>query len=211
VRIGEYVVQWLDGVATRVRPKTAASYRWAWTHAEAIIGGTRVDRFDRGSVLEMFSELSRSGASANTIRHVSRVLQTALQDAIADGVYAGVNPFTLVQKQKPKHKVERGRALSVDESVRFIAAAHDDRLEAAWILGLTAGLRIGEMFGLQWTDVDLERGTVFLRRQALFVDGKLLIDDLKTADSQRCDAVKKPQPTNRLRFGYSLALTLKRR
>jgi integrase len=112
-------------------------------------------------------------------------MQSALQDAIADGVYAGVNPFTLVAKQKPKHKVERGRALSVDESVRFIAAARNDRLEAAWILGLTAGLRIGEMFGLQWTDVDLERGTIFVQRQALFVDGKLLIDDLKTADSLR--------------------------
>jgi integrase len=108
-----------------------------------------------------------------------------LQDAIADGSYVGLNPFTLVQKHKPKHRVERGRALSVDESLRFIAAARNDRLEAAWILGLTAGLRIGEMFGLQWSDVDFLRRTIHVQRQALFVEGHLVVDELKTANSSR--------------------------
>jgi len=101
-------------------------------------------------------------------------MQTAIQDAIADGVYGGANPFTFVQRHKPKHKAERGRSLSVAESVRFAVAARQDRLEAAWILGLTAGLRIGEMFGLQWADVDLDRRPIFVQRQALFVDRHFL-------------------------------------
>lgn len=191
-RVADYMAPWLTSVSKRVRPKTAASYDWAWSHAKPLIGGVRLDRFDRATVLELFAELSRAGASANTIRHVSRVMQTALQDAIADGAYSGLNPFSLVQKQKPKHKTERGRALSVAECLRFIEAARADRLEAAWLLGLTAGLRIGEMFGLQWADVDFAGKTIFVQRQALFVDGKLLIDELKTADSLRLLAIEEP-------------------
>jgi hypothetical protein len=36
-------------------------------------------------------------------------------DAIADGAYIGLNPFTLVTKAKPKHRAERGRPLSIAE------------------------------------------------------------------------------------------------
>jgi integrase len=215
-RVVDYVTTWISTTAKRVRPKTAESYRWAWAHAKPLIGAVRLDRVDRATVLELFAELSRRDASAITVRHVSRVLHTMLADAIADGAYTGVNPFTLVQKQKPKHKVERGRALSVDESVRFIAAARTDRLEAAWVLGLTADLRIGEMFGPKWSDVDLERGSIFVQRQALFLGRHLVIDDLKTVDSLRLPPIgelalgalrrrRPPRMMNRLRFGSSAA------
>ena len=120
-RVVNYVKAWISATEKRVRPKTAESYRWPRARAEPLIGGVRLDRFDRATVLKLFAELGRRGASANTVRHVSRVLQTIVADAIADGAYTRLNPFTLVQKQKPKHKVERGRALSIDESVRFIA------------------------------------------------------------------------------------------
>jgi integrase len=39
---------------------------------------------------------------------------------------------------------------------------------------LTAELRLGEMFGLQWANLDLDRRTIFVQRQALFVDRHFL-------------------------------------
>ena len=183
--LADYIAPWLDRAAQRLRPKTVESYRWAWSHAGPLIGGIRLDRFERTHVVDLYRELERANESANTIRHVAKVMQTALTDAISDGEYKGANPFMLAARKKPRHKAERGRALSIAEAQRFILAAQDDRLEAAWLLGLTAGLRIGEMFGLQWIDVDFSQKTIFVQRQALLVNGRVDIGDVKTSDGQR--------------------------
>jgi integrase len=37
-------------------------------------------------------------------------------------------------------------------------------LEAVYVLAVTAGLRISELLGLKWEDVDLERGVLHVRR-----------------------------------------------
>ncbi len=40
----------------------------------------------------------------------------------------------------------------------FIDSVRGDRLFGAWLLGATTGMRRGELLGLRWSDVDLERG-----------------------------------------------------
>jgi integrase len=185
-RISDFAEKWLTRCDAQLAPKTAESYRWAWGHASPIVGGVRFEKFDRETALTLFSELGRRDASPNTIRHVARVMQTLVQDAIAEGVLKGENPFKIVASRKPKHKPEKGRALSVAEARRFLEAARDDRLEAAWILGLTAGLRIAEIFGLQWADFDASARAIHVRRQAVVVGGKILIQEFtKTEDSLR--------------------------
>jgi integrase len=39
-----------------------------------------------------------------------------------------------------------------------------DRLEALYVVAVTAGLRRGELQGLRWDDLDLEAGTLQVRR-----------------------------------------------
>ena len=51
-----------------------------------------------------------------------------------------------------------------DQVKALLAEARGDRLEALYTLAVTTGMRIGEMFGLKWSDVDLEAGTVQVRR-----------------------------------------------
>lgn len=97
------------------------------------------------------------------------------------GFIRAVNPFALPRGDKPKHKTEPGRALTIDECKRFKAAARHDRLEAAWIIGLNTGMRIGEIFGLQWDDVNFETMTISVRRQVTTPrGGPIEIRPLKT-------------------------------
>jgi integrase len=46
----------------------------------------------------------------------------------------------------------------------LLDAVSDERLEALYVVAITAGLRRGELQGLQWDDVDLEAGTLQIRR-----------------------------------------------
>ncbi len=56
------------------------------------------------------------------------------------------------------------RTLTVPQSKAFFAAAAGDRLEALYVLALTTGLRRGELVGLKWTDIDLEKTTLSVSR-----------------------------------------------
>jgi integrase len=176
---------WLAAAKRRVRPRSYESYEWCWGWVSPLVGGVRLEKFDRSTVLGLIADLESKGASANTVNHCLRVMAGVFVDAIADGVYVGLNPYTLVTKQKPKHVVERGRALSIDECQSLLEAAKEDRLEAMWVLALTAGLRIGELCGLQWPDIDFEARTVDVVRQIVYVDNHPTESDLKTTNSRR--------------------------
>jgi integrase len=73
-------------------------------------------------------------------------------------------------KAKPA-KVEM-RFWTTEQARAFLATTGDDRLAALWQLALGAGLRRGELLGLRWEDVDLEVGTLHVRRAR--VAGRLL-------------------------------------
>ncbi len=54
--------------------------------------------------------------------------------------------------------------LDAEQAKRFLAAARGDRLEALFVVAVTAGLRIGELSGLRWEDLDLDRKTMRVAR-----------------------------------------------
>jgi integrase len=56
------------------------------------------------------------------------------------------------------------RPLTSEESRRFLQAARGNRLEALYVLAVTTGMRQGELLALRWQDVDIENGTVSIRR-----------------------------------------------
>jgi integrase len=52
-------------------------------------------------------------------------------------------------------------------------------------LALACGLRQGEALGLQWDDVDLERGSIMVRHTLAQIDGKRVLAEPKTEQSHR--------------------------
>lgn len=68
----------------------------------------------------------------------------------------------------------------------LLAAAEGNRHEALIILAVTAGLRLGELLGLRWADVELTHGTVSVRRSVASVaSGELIFQEPKTPRSRR--------------------------
>jgi integrase len=101
------------------------------------------------------------------------------------------NVATLVDP--PKITRVEVEPLTSEEAQKLLQALPGDRLEARWIVGLALGLRQGEVLGLWWDDVDLEAGTLRVRRalQRQRVKGLVFIEP-KTARSRR--TVSLPDP-----------------
>lgn len=127
--------------------------------------------------------------SDTTVRYLLKLLRAALQAATEEELIER-NVAGLV-----KLRVTTGRKitpLSVQEARRFLAMARTHRLSALWAVTLGIGLRRGEALGLKWSDVDLDRGRLTVRRSLRRVDGKLSLHQTKTSTSER--TIPLPQP-----------------
>lgn len=61
---------------------------------------------------------------------------------------------------------------SLDETLDFLTAARSDPLYATFVIAIALGLRRGEVIGLRWQDVDLEKREIKVRKQRQRVGGE---------------------------------------
>jgi integrase len=85
----------------------------------------------------------------------------------------------------PPNQPPRQQPWTASEALAFLRAAHGDRLYPAFVLLLAHGLRRGEVLGLSWRDVDLERGVLSIRQQLLRAGGRLQLGPVKTSAGRR--------------------------
>jgi integrase len=79
------------------------------------------------------------------------------------------------------------RPLSEGEARTFLYAARasGDRFEPLYVLAITTGLRRGELLGLRWDDIDLERGTLRVGRSLVREGGRHTVGETKTRRGRR--------------------------
>jgi integrase len=121
----------------------------------------------------------RAGAA---VRDVRTILRSALSHALTEQLVAR-NVAALVKL--PAMRKRTGKAWSSDEARRFLESAHADRdpVFAAYVLVLVLGLRKGEVLGLAWDDIDLERNELTVGLQLQRVGRQLLHRETKTEAS----------------------------
>jgi integrase len=113
------------------------------------------------------------------------------------------------------NRTER-RSFTIDQAKTVLAAIKDERLAAGYEMTLSLGLRLGEVTGLSWDDIDLDVTPPILavRRQLQRRARKgLVLCDLKTPRAAgpwpsqitwwpRCDITGRHRPPNCCRPGH---------
>lgn len=93
--------------------------------------------------------------------------------------------FVVVQLvPAPRVEPRELRAWSLDETLTFLEAARTDRLYTAFVRAIALGLRRGEILGLQWRDVDLDRRTLTVRTTLNRGGNALYLDTTKNRRSR---------------------------
>ena len=114
--------------------------------------------------LEVFmAHLRAKGLAAHTRNHFVQTLKAMFRWAVRKG-YLTKNPISEDSALKREKGNRRSRRLLGDEEQRLIATA---RPWMQWLIvaALETGARLGELLGLQWRDMDLERGEVTIRAE----------------------------------------------
>ena len=182
--VGEYLERWLkDSVKGTVRHSTYEVHRYMIEpHLIPALGRLKLKDLNPVHVRGLYREKLDSGLSAATVRKIHSVLRKALKQAVMDGLI----PRNVCEAVKPP-KVERKEIIPLDrEQARtLLESARGDRLEALFTLAVHTGMREGELLGLKWDDVDLERGVLRLRCALVREGSRVTLGDLKTAKSRR--------------------------
>ena len=123
--------------------------------------------------------------TGNTVNHYHRFLSTVLSSAVQWQVIFS-NPC---ERVKPP-KIERKETAYLDEEqARQLLAAldHEDMQHKTIVYTLLqTGLRRGELCGLEWDDVDMEKCVLHVRRSSLYLPGEgIFTDETKNRSSER--------------------------
>ena len=85
----------------------------------------------------------------------------------------------------PKVEHKEMKTLTADQLSAFFQEARDSGVYELYYLDLATGLRRGELLGLKWTDVDLDRGVLKIQRAISRQNGKVVEAPLKTKNAYR--------------------------
>jgi integrase len=182
--IAEYLDRWVKSDAFQhLHASTRYHYcRCIERYIKPFIGGYDMREIDVERIRSYIQELKKATKSVIRQRQTLHILQKAFGLAVDEKI-VDANPVKLVPK--PKYVPNRRRSLTVEEARRLLVAAKGDRYEAVYVLAITAGLRIGEILGLRWEDVDLDAGTVTIFRTISDPGGRRQEGPPKTASSRR--------------------------
>jgi integrase len=183
ITVGEYLVRWLDGIEKRRAWNTYASYRYLIR--EGIlphVGRVQLDKLNPHQVQTMLDKAEAAGMSAATVNRVRSCLRSALTMAERQGyVYRNVAKLT----EPLKEEREEVLPLTPDEITRLRATVAERRLGPIVEMALGSGLRVSELLGLRWEDINLDRASLQVKVQAQRPHGQWELAPLKTKKSRR--------------------------
>jgi integrase len=179
ITVGEYLDCWLnDSVRDTVRRRTWERYeQFVRVHLTPALGKLKLAKLTPAHVRGLYRDKLNSGLAPRTVLHIHRAFSKALKQAATDGLIPR-NPAAPVKPPQPRR--EEIRPLNREQVRALFEAASGDRLEALYIVAVTAGLRRGELQGLKWDDLDLEAGMLQVRRTLSEPKGGYIFEALKS-------------------------------
>ncbi len=183
--ISAFIDRWLtDTMKNRPRPKTYESYSYLIkSHINPSIGFLKLTELRPHHLQNVYSQKIEAGLSPRTVYYIHSVIHHALEQAMKWGLVVR-NVADLVDAPKPKRKTPQ--VFSIEQTKVFFSAITSDRWKAIYYLAIGCGFREGEILGLYFEDVDLDKGVIFVQRAVQSLSGQgLVITEPKTERGKR--------------------------
>src|SRR5262245_25917925 len=180
--VSEYLCSWLDS-AHEQSPKTLERYReLAERQIVPHLGAIKLQKLKPETLRQWHSALLDSGLSARTVAHAHRLLRLIFRYAVKSGT---LSRNIAAVEAAPKVEDREVEILSPDAIKAVLEALQGHRLHPIVSLALATGMRRGELCGLQWGDVDLDKATLRVERSVEETRAGLRLKPPKTKRGRR--------------------------
>lgn len=182
--VADLLARWLnDSAKPTCSPGTFLEYkRIVETHINPRIGSCRLATIKPLHVQSMLAEMEKEGAGARTRQYCYATIHRAFVVAMRWQLLVR-NPCDGVDP--PRVRRRQITPISMDQARDLLNEIKSSRFHALFVLALTTGMRQGELFGLQWDSVDLQRGLVVIRHSLEELKGHLRLKEPKSESGRR--------------------------
>ncbi len=177
--VDEYLSSWLQQIQNHVDEGTYRTYTFDVKRMKPLLKNLPMYGLHAIDLQERLSGLSR--LKPKTIKNTCGTLKTALRQAVSWGILS-IDP-TVGLRTPRVPKLEKN-VLDGSELTKLLNAAKKYKHNLIIRVVAITSLRLGEVLGLKWKDVDFESGTVVVRR-AVNTRKRELKPEPKTSSSRR--------------------------
>lgn len=128
------------------------------------IGSIKLSDLRATHLQSHYKELLENGTRANIIRTVNKHLGTSLNLALKQGLVMRNYADLVTLPKADKKENEAIKCFSESEQKTLIASLDGNRNKALYLTALGCGLRLGEIIGLKWIDIDFTQETISIKR-----------------------------------------------
>jgi len=204
ITLGEWLGDWLSGyVKTNCSLRTAQSYHSeVRCHLIPALGVIPLPQLQPQHLQQYYAQAlsdghtdGKGGLSARTVQYHHRILSEALSHAVKMGLL-GRNVAEAVDPPRPEQK---NMATLIPEDIpQFLEVAGEFSYYVLFYTALYTGMRLGEVLGVRWCDVDLDMASLSVVQALYKRSGVCKMIKPKSAHSRR-----------RIALSPSLALLLR--
>lgn len=142
-------------------------YRYQAARIAKHIGGIPLRKLGEEDVRYLLNRMSHYRLRVRSDAYY--FLRQALDYAV-NKRYLDANPARLVGTPRGEEE-PLARSFETDEAVRWVAGVRGHRLEGIFLFAVLLGMRIGEILGLRWSDIDIARRKLMVSNQRLSLAG----------------------------------------
>ena len=195
--VGQWLDTWMENYAKlQVRASSHKTYQgFIENHIKPTLGDLPLEKLTAMALQRLYKHLLESGRvecmesrskpkglSVKTLRNINQMISSALNCAVEQRLIPA-NPTKGCVL--PKLERKEMNILPPESLGTFFEEARRSGVFELYYIDLATGLRRGELLGLKWSDIDLDKGIIHVRRQVLRQNGKVVEAPLKTKNSYR--------------------------
>lgn len=179
---GEYLEIWFNTKKHSVGIQTAKVLK-GYLNSRIIpsLGNIKLAKLTSLHMQNYVNSLRDEGLKRGTIEKIIKIIRNSLEHAIDLEL---ISKNVAAKTKLPKGDKEELTVWNEQEVQLFLKDAQDSRYSIVFHMALVTGMRQGELLGLRWKDVDLEKGHLTIS-QTLSHDGKTFLLGGKTKSSLR--------------------------
>ena len=148
----------------KIKPSSFERYEGIYRNyiLDSSLGTTKLNKLNVTIIQKYYNTLLKNNVSASTIKSINQHLKPCLEEATKQD-FINKNFAKLVELPKTE-KSEKLEILTLEQQAQFIQAIKGHQLEMLFVMALGTGLRLGELLGLKWQDIDFTNSNLEVKR-----------------------------------------------
>ena len=163
--LDEWFEIWMNTCKNNCRDTSRHTYRVSYNRIKESLGWRKLSGLNLIVMQQAINGLKTDASRQDTKKLLVDMLNKAIDsDLLHKNVAKQIN--TIVTKDSTP---EEPRVLTIEETEWFLEAASHYRYFNEFSLALETGMRIGEIIGLKWSDIDFMNRTIYVNRTLVYI------------------------------------------